>query len=190
MSRWMLCALALAACSDDVSTSGGSVVWGDRTVTAEESWDVARLVLRAGSTITAHGVYLRVRAEELVIEGPVTIDARGAAGRPLDSPVWRSNTEPERCQSAHNEWADAARGLRDVPELMSERGRIGRDGGNVTLIARRVIGAVSDLHVDVRGGAGGPGRILECGCPDHMNERVQGAAGAPGADGRWTFVQE
>jgi hypothetical protein len=186
-------ALALAACSDDgVSANAGSVTWGDRTVDREEAWELDRLVLRAGARITVRdGAYLRVRAAELVIEGRVDIDARGEAGAALTDPVWTSSGGAlDDCEIAHRDWAAAVRDQMLVPLDSQNRGRPGRAAARVTVIARRVIGQTGDLHVDVRGGAGGRGRTLVCGCADHPNDRFESAPGPPGEDGRWTFVQE
>lgn len=193
MRPWILAALGLASCGDvPIAPGSGRVaIWGDRVIVGEESWDFDRLVLRAGARITAQEAYLRVRATELVIEGPVTIDARGSPGGPLDDAVWTSSGGAlDDCSIAHRDWALAVSDYRQVPSEWRSRGRAGRDAVGVTLIARRVVGQPSDLHVDVRGGEGGPGRVFVCGCRDHASERFQAEAGPPGADGRWTFVQE
>ncbi len=195
MRHWAHCMVAfvLVSCADAPTSAPGErvAIWADHVVMREESLDLDRLVLRAGARIVVQGVYLRVRVTELVIEGPVEIDARGVAGTPLDEPVWTSGGGAlDDCDIAHRDWGLAVRAAMAVPTDTAQRGRRGRDAGSVTLIAQRVVGRPGDLHVDVRGGEGGPGRVLACGCRDHTHERGQYAAGRPGADGRWIFVQE
>jgi len=190
MKRGSLLALALLSCASPDPSGGRVVTWGDRVVTHEESWDLDRLVLRAGARITARGAYLRVRTTELVIEGPVTIDARGVSGTPLTEPRWTSSGGAlDDCDIAHRDWRTAADGIERVPDDTHQRGNRGGDAGSVTVIAQRVIGQPGDLQVDVRGGEGSPGRVFVCGCRGH-DERAQAGAGPRGADGRWTFVQE
>ncbi len=191
MKRAALLALVALSCAPDDPPSDRVVTWGDRVVEHEESWDLDRLVLRAGARITARGVYLRVRTTELVIEGPVTIDARGEPGPPLDTPLWTSSGGAlDDCDIAHRDWQDAAAGVMRLPDNTQKRGNRGGDGGSVTFIAQRVVGQPGDLRVDVRGGEGSPGRIFACGCREHTGERVQAAAGPTGASGRWAFVQQ
>jgi hypothetical protein len=69
-------------------------------------------------------------------------------------------------------------------------GNPGTTGSSVTVIARRVVGRPEDLHVDVRGGAGGPGLALYCGCEEHNGERVDALPGPAGSNGVWTFLYE
>jgi hypothetical protein len=190
----LLLALALAGCS---SVEGGAsddrvATWGDREVTREESWDLERLVIRAGARIIVRGDgYLRVRVTELVVEGRAEIDARGAAGRALEDPVWTSSGGAfEDCEIAHRDWAQAVHDQMLVPLDTRNRGRPGGAAGRVTFIVQRTVGQPADLHVDVRGGEGGPGRVLVCGCADHPDHRYTAPSGPPGEDGQWTFVSE
>ncbi|MEZ4405650.1 MAG: hypothetical protein R3A52_04005 [Polyangiales bacterium] len=160
------------------------LVWTNQRYSGDAVLEVDRLVVRAGASVRVLG-YLQVRADELVIEGPAVVDGRGARGAAPVLPVWTSNGgDANLCLIAHRDWSLACEDARD------QAGSLGNPGSIVVMRARRVVGELRDLSVDVAGGPGGPASELRCGCVHHTTERCSGPDGPAGPDGTWTFVQE
>ncbi len=188
-SRALALALLALGCGDAPLTPAPSnapreLIWTNQRYGGDTILDVDRLVVRAGAMVRVIG-YLRLRADELVIEGPAVVDGRGERGVDPLSPVWTSSGGGANlCLIAHRDWSLACEGARDQP------GTVGGPGSIVVLRARRVNGDLRDLTVDVSGGLGGPAIELRCGCVNHATERCSGPDGPAGPDGTWTFVQE
>lgn len=183
--------LALSCGSAPVATPecAGDVQVLTTALVASRHIEADCVVVRAGSAIQIGSQNATVvRARAVVIEGEARIDGVGEDGTP--HAPWTSGGP--NCFVAHADWSNALSG-----SVLENQGRAGQDGGQFELRYGRIIGGsarLALLRFDLRGGAGGPGRELRCGCaatsPSHADHISHGPRGANGQMGAWRFIEE
>jgi hypothetical protein len=156
------------------------------------------IVIKSGANIevvpTDGDMSLVVAAKRLVVEGPFSINGKGAKGK--DGPPqtacavggcqWTSGPDNDHSR-CHDAWIKAG----GHPDDKGQRGHAGGVGGKGALVVFRyetIEGNTGDGQCNVAGGDGGPGGTGGAGrtlvnCSNPGNLRKSGPAGDRGPDG-------